>query len=116
MKIKICKEPGCSNSQTTQSYCRLHYLKNWKHLKEEVRKKAADRLNKYVEGICKKNPEGYVDAVKKDLRNEKSFGRSMDDNCPHDEIDEVLENMGYKDDSSVEQLISNIKIDDDYKS
>ncbi|OGQ22574.1 MAG: hypothetical protein A3I05_04450 [Deltaproteobacteria bacterium RIFCSPLOWO2_02_FULL_44_10] len=67
-RIRICKEDDCKNAATTSGYCRLHYLKNWKTIREEKQTKAADRLNKYVEGICKRNPDGYVEEIRKGIQ------------------------------------------------
>ncbi|MDO8462536.1 MAG: hypothetical protein Q7S98_06765 [Deltaproteobacteria bacterium] len=111
-KIRICTESKCQNAQTTQGYCRLHYLKNWKQLKEAAKKKAADKLNRYVEGICKKSPENYMGDIKKDLKSEKSFDRAADGGGFSEEIEQVLEDMGYQDDTTLDKLISNIKVQD----
>ena len=35
-KIRICKDEDCKNAATTAGFCRLHFLKNWKELKEKA--------------------------------------------------------------------------------
>jgi hypothetical protein len=112
-KIKICIESGCKNAQTTKDYCRLHYLKNWKILKEEEQKKAADRLNKYVEGICKKFPEKYVDVIRRDIRSDRTdFVGAPEDGEPGSSED--LYGVGFKDDDGIDRLITKIKLDKDF--
>ena len=113
MKIKICIEPGCKNAQTVKNYCRLHYLKNWKDLREEAQRKAAARLNNYVEGICKKNPEKYVDAVRRDIRSDREETSKPGGEFALDETDLLFGDAGLKDES-LDKLISSIKIDKDY--
>jgi len=108
-RIKICKEPDCNDAATTAGYCRLHYLKNWKQIKNEERKKAAKRLNKYVESVVKKHPDRYVDVIKEDLRSprfekqiETAFGND-------DESDNIFDEPNY--DEEVRELIEKLKKD-----
>lgn len=113
MKIKICIEPDCKNEQTTKDYCRLHYLKNWKELKEAEQKKAADKLNKYVDGICKKFPEKYVDVIRREIRSDKGdIARSVDE--PETPSSEDLYAVGFQDDDGLDKMISRIKLDKDF--
>jgi hypothetical protein len=112
-KIKICTEPGCKNTQTTKHLCRLHYLKNWKKLKEESQKKAADRLNRYVEGLCKKNPERYMDQIRRDIRTGKGEGIGLDEPLA-DDSDISFEDTGLKEEDNIDKLISHIKLDKDF--
>ncbi len=115
-KIKICIEDDCKNVQTTENYCRLHYLKNWKLIKEAVQKKAADKLNKYVDGICKKYPEKYVDVIRKDIR---SGGRAeaeinFEDAGVNDVLDSFNESFGFQDEESVEKIVSKIRVEKEF--
>lgn len=112
MKIKICIEPGCKNASTTKDFCRLHYLKNWKGIKEAEQKKAADKLNKYVEGIVKKFPDRYVDVIRREIRTDRGdLQRAVDE--PSDEV-ESYENFAVADDEGLDRLISKIKLDKDF--
>ncbi len=114
-KIKICVEPDCKNVQTTESYCRLHYLKNWKAIRETAQKKAAERLNKYVDGICKKYPDKYVDMIRREIKTGKGDFQNAGEEAPVDEFAEGFsENLGFHDDESLDKLLSRIKIDKDY--
>lgn len=111
MKIKICTEEGCHNAQTTDNFCRLHYVKNWKKLKEQAQKKSAERLNKYVEGICNKHPDRYMDMIRKDIR---SGREGAFDNGFHAEETEVFSGGHLETDESVDRLIGRIKLDKDF--
>ena len=112
VKIKICIEEGCKNAQTTEKYCRLHYLKNWKKIREETQKKAADRLNKYVDGICKKNPDRYVDVIRREIKTGSGEIVKATDEVG-DNMEEGLD-MGFQDDEVLDQLLSRIKVDKDF--
>lgn len=111
-KIKLCKETGCHNAATTIGYCRLHYLKNWKIIKDEKQKNAAKRLNRYVEHIYKTHPENYLDIIKRDLRSsnfEKRYGAQFDE---PEETDSLFENADYL--AEIEGIIRELKIDKDF--
>lgn len=112
MKIKICIEEGCKNAQTTKDYCRLHYLKNWKRIKQAEQKKAADKLNKYVEGIVKKFPEKYVDVIRREIRTDRGdLQRAVDE--PAEEADSYG-TFGGADEEGLDELISRIKLDKEF--
>jgi hypothetical protein len=113
-KIKICSEDQCKNARTTEKYCRLHYLRNWKRLKKEKHRKAAKRLNNYVESVVKSHPDGFLDKIKSDISEEKPLNKFAEVSGYRDELDEVMKELGYSQEESVENIISNIKIDDEY--
>lgn len=112
-QIKICLEPGCRNVQTTKRYCRLHYLKNWKTLKQEVQTKAAERLNRYVEGIVKKYPDRYMEVIRKDLRGKRDFEPFLDE-LPSEDVEGIMEDLGYTDEESLENFINNLRINKEF--
>lgn len=114
MKIKICIAEGCKNVQTTKDFCRLHYLQNWKKIKKAAQKKAVDQLNKYVEGICKKYPERYMDVIRKDLKNGSDAEKPVDETFTSNTTEEIFENLGIHDEDSIDKLISRIKIEGDF--
>jgi len=110
--IKICCELGCKNAQTTKGYCRLHYLKNWKQIKTDEKKKTADRLNKYVEGIVKRSPEKYVDEVKRDLKSNRlldSFGSQGGSG-----EDDLVGDLGLDQEDRLDKIVGTVKIDKDF--
>jgi hypothetical protein len=112
MKIKICIEPGCKNASTAKDFCRLHYLKNWKGIKEVEQKKAADKLNKYVEGIVKKFPDRYVDVIRREIRTDRGdLQRAVDE--PAEEA-ESYETFVISGDEGLDRLISKIKLDKEF--
>lgn len=112
--IKICSEPGCKNAQTTKGYCRLHYLKNWKQLKADEKKKTADRLNKYVEGIVRRSPDKYVDEVKRDLKSNRLLDSFGGDGRAGEEDFNLLGDLGLDDDERIDKIVGTVKIDKDF--
>lgn len=107
-KIRICKEPECQNAATTEGYCRLHYLKNWKRLKEEALHRSTKRLNKYIESVIKKHPDRYMEVIKKDIRssNFESFVDSFNDG---ESGDSFKDDTAY--DEEIEKLLKQLKIE-----
>jgi len=108
-RIKICKEPDCQNAATTKDYCRLHYLRHWKKIRDGEREHAAKKLNKYIENICKKHPDRYVEAIKDDIKSprfdqdvERVFGNESEEELIFDEPTYVEE---------IEKLIEELKIE-----
>ncbi len=116
MKIKICIEEGCKDVQRTKDYCRLHYMKNWKKIKESQQKKAADRLNKYVEGICNKFPDRFMEVIRREIKTGKTEAQVPFDDAISggDLTDDLFEDLGIKDEDSLDKLLSNIKLDKNF--
>ncbi|OGQ50244.1 MAG: hypothetical protein A3I09_02470 [Deltaproteobacteria bacterium RIFCSPLOWO2_02_FULL_47_10] len=107
-RIRICKEENCHNVQTTGGYCRLHYLKNWKKIKQETSTRAAKRLSRYIDSICKEHPKKYLEVIKEDINSDKFKKR---DNTT-DEVDElyrIFNEPTYEED--IERLIHDLKIE-----
>lgn len=106
-KIRICKEPDCNNAATTEEFCRLHYLKNRKRLKGEHLERSAKKLNKYIENVVRRNPDRYMEVIKKDLRSPKfeSIAGAFEDEGPDPSFD------GLTYDEEVEELIKQLKIE-----
>jgi len=107
-------QENCHNAATTKKYCRLHYLKNWRHIKEAAKQKAAKRLNNYVDRMMNKNPDRYVEDIKKDLKNEKRFVSNAEEAPERNELDDVMKALGYKDEETLDELVKHIKIDESY--
>jgi hypothetical protein len=90
-------------------------VKNWKGIKQIEQKKATERLNKYVDGICKKYPERYMDAIRRDIKGGKvEKSEFFDEEAGSGNSEEVFENVGFKDDESLDRLISHIKLDKEF--
>ncbi len=80
-RIRICKEKGCNDAATTSGFCRFHYLKQWKQIKDAEKSAGAKRLNRYIERVLKENPNDYLDVIKRDLGKpdfEDSVVRALD--------------------------------------
>ena len=117
-KIRICKEPGCHNQQVTKGHCRLHYLKNWNEIKKVEKRRAAKNLNHYIDDICKKFPDRYLDVLKKDIESEGEAAevKTEEDTCDSLYYDEDLEGIfdDFNYDKNFDKLLDNLKYEDDY--
>ncbi len=71
VRIKICKEPDCKDAASTEGYCRLHYSKHWRRSRKAKKFASARKLNRYIDHICKENPDNYLEAIRKDLSSSK---------------------------------------------
>ncbi len=111
-KIKICKEDGCSDAATTAGYCRLHYLKRWKAIKDAEREIAARRLNRYIERICRENPDDYMDVIRRDLK------RPDFDDVVGEELDfseDAATSLGeLNNETEIEEIIRKLKIEEGF--
>ena len=111
-KIKICKDEGCKNEQTSGGFCRLHYLKNWKQIQTERKKKAAKNLNRYVESILKKHPDRYIEVIKKDLRSKK-FDQLVEDKFgAGEEPDSLFDSPTFE--ADVDEILADLKIEREF--
>lgn len=113
-RIKICKEEGCHNAQTTGGYCRLHYLKHWKQIKAEATEKSAKRLNKYVDFMARKNPDRYIDDIKKELR-QRRFEPSGDQAEETGAVPDLVDRLfGTDEKEEIEDILKELKIEKDF--
>ena len=113
-RIKICKEDGCHNSQTTGGFCRLHYLKHWKELKAKVAERAAKNLNRYVDFMAKKNPERYIDDIKKNLR-QRRFDPGFDAQGEEKPEPELIDRLfGTDEKEEIDDILKDLKIEKDF--
>jgi hypothetical protein len=109
--VKLCKQKGCVNAATTTGYCRFHYLKNWKKIKQQQKKKAIKNLNKYIDHIMHKNPNGYMDTIREDLKNVDQFSRKADNFFSEDDYHDIMDELSHDD---VDRVVDAIKIDDSF--
>lgn len=116
-RIKICKAKDCRNAQTTGGYCRLHYLQNWKKIKLEQKKKAAKNLNRYVESIMRRNPDRFVEEIKKDIRS-RDFGERVEEEYGGSSFGETEDSWTPFDtetsDEEISDIVSHIKSEKDF--
>lgn len=111
-KIRLCKGPGCNNQGTTGGFCRLCYLKNWKKIRSEKKKKAAKNLNKYIDNIMKTSKDRGAKSLRENLQSEVTFERSLDDMIHHDSVRTVMTDLGCREDLDI--MIDSISIDEDF--
>lgn len=102
----LCREVACETLATSGGYCRLHYIKNWKKIKRKELILKEKKLNQYIEELVAKYPDKYIEAIKQDLSDEKSFSKVIYDL----ELDESIDDIDVGEDSD-EEIIENIKRD-----
>jgi len=92
---RYCKVGECDELATSDSYCRYHYLLNWKKI--QLRKKilAGDKLNRYIEELTARYPDKYLEMIRKDLATDKDFLAALQEL----EIDEGADDYENEDDS-----------------
>ncbi len=111
-RIKICKHKDCHNEATTAGYCRLHYIQNWKKIKKENEIKSAKRLNSYIESICQKHPDRYMEVIKKDIHNQDFDDHQGEQFGYEEESSNLFDEAAY--DEDIIHLVKKLKIDKDY--
>lgn len=105
VRVRVCKAENCTNPQTTQGYCRLHYLANWKALREEKLKRAQKNLDRYVERMAgAKKPaaeegEETEGGAKEqgDAVFEEDFGEFVDVLSREENLDKILNGIKVED-------------------
>lgn len=111
-RIRICKEKGCKDAATTSGFCRLHYLRNWKQIRDAKREAGAKRLNRYIERVLRKNPDDYLDVIRRDLEKpdfEDSVVRALD--FGEDASAQVEEG---DDENEIDRIIKKLKIEEGF--
>jgi preprotein translocase subunit SecA len=74
-----CVEKGCDNIRTTQSYCRLHYLRNWKVVQKKRDILKEGKLQEYIEELISKYPTKYIESLLSDLSDDKEFYKVLNE-------------------------------------
>ena len=92
---RYCKIGECDELATSDSYCRYHYLLNWKKIQLRKRILAGDKLNRYIEELTARYPDKYLEMIRKDLASDKDFLAALQEL----EIDENGEEGEFEDDS-----------------
>jgi hypothetical protein len=100
----VCRETACESLATTLSYCRLHYIKNWKKIKRKEVILKEGKLNQYIEELVVKYPDKYIEAIRQDLASDKDFASVIVDL----DLDESVDDFE-GDPDNAEGLIENIK-------
>jgi hypothetical protein len=70
---RLCQVRDCDQAASVESYCRFHYLQNWKRI--QVRRKilADGKLERYVDELTSRYPDKFLEMIRKDVRTEKDF-------------------------------------------
>lgn len=103
VRVRMCKAEDCQSPQTTQGYCRLHYLANWKALREEKLKRAQKNLDRYVERMAgAKKPaadeeESEGGGKGDDAVFEEDFGEFVDVLSREENLDKILNGIKVED-------------------
>ncbi len=92
---RLCRVRECDQAAIVESYCRFHYLQNWKRI--QVRRKilADGKLERYVDELTSRYPDKFLEMIRKDLRSEKDFLVSIAEL----EIDESAVDNDFEDES-----------------
>jgi hypothetical protein len=70
---RLCRIRDCDQAAIVETYCRFHYLQNWKRI--QVRRKilADGKLDFYVDELTSRYPDKFLEMIRKDLKTEKDF-------------------------------------------
>jgi len=72
-KDDACMERGCENIRTTGTYCRLHYISNWKLIQRKKEIFKENKLQILVEDIVSKFPPFCIQGLIDELDDERMF-------------------------------------------
>ncbi|HXH76055.1 MAG TPA: hypothetical protein VNJ08_13880 [Bacteriovoracaceae bacterium] len=115
-----CIEKGCDNIRTTQSYCRLHYLRNWKVVQKKRDILKEGKLQEYIEELISKYPTKYIEALLSDLSDDKEFYRVLNElnitsefDFEEDEFENAVDDDDGDDDLAIETISSSLRYEDE---
>ena len=115
-----CIEKGCDNIRTTQSYCRLHYLRNWKTVQKKRDILKEGKLQEYIEELISKYPPKYIEALLSDLSDDKEFYRVLNElnitsefDFEEDEFENAVDDDDSDDDIGIETISSSLRYEDE---
>ncbi len=106
--VRLCKIEGCKCSASTKGYCRLHYLRHWRDIKENERCGAARRLDKYIDSICRSNPDNFVEVIREDM-NSDDFESRVEARLESESELESIEDPVFEEE--IERLIRELKVE-----
>jgi chemotaxis protein histidine kinase CheA len=78
-KSDECMEKGCDNLRTTQGYCRLHYIKNFKTIKRKKEILREGKLQDYITELISKYPPKFIEQMLSDLTDDREFYKVLND-------------------------------------
>lgn len=115
-----CIEKGCDNIRTTQSYCRLHYLRNWKTVQKKRDILKEGKLQEYIEELISKYPAKYIESLLSDLSDDKEFYRVLNElnitsefDFEEDEFENAVDDDDADDDIGIETISSSLRYEDE---
>ena len=115
-----CIEKGCDNIRTTQSYCRLHYLRNWKTVQKKRDILKEGKLQEYIEELISKYPPKYIESLISDLSDDKEFYRVLNElnitsefDFEEDEFENAVDDDDSDDDIGIETISSSLRYEDE---
>ncbi|MFP5457613.1 MAG: hypothetical protein ACLGG7_02670, partial [Bacteriovoracia bacterium] len=117
-KDDSCVEKGCDNIRTTLSWCRLHYLKNWKAIQRKKEILSEGKLQEYIEELISKYPPKYIEAITNDLSDDKEFYKVLNELNITNEFDfeeedfEADNDEADTDDISIERFSGSMRYED----
>ena len=68
-----CMEKNCDSPSSTNGFCRLHYISNWKNVKEKRSILIEGKLQDFIEDLTKNTRLKNIELVLGDLSDEKEF-------------------------------------------
>lgn len=92
---RLCRVRDCDQAAAVETYCRFHYLQNWKRIQVRRGILADGKLERYVEELTSRYPDKFLEMIRKDLRSEKDFLTSIAEL----EIDESSGESEFEDES-----------------
>ena len=90
-----CREKNCDNPASTNGYCRLHYIANWKQIKKNEAILTEGKLQVFIEDIVKKYSAKEIEGIIDDLSDEKSFYKALNEM----DIESAEEEMDYSEEA-----------------
>ncbi|MFA7614385.1 MAG: hypothetical protein WCY48_09120, partial [Candidatus Caldatribacteriota bacterium] len=115
-----CIEKGCDNIRATQSYCRLHYLKNWKNIQKKREILKEGKLQEYIEELISKYPPKFIEALLSDLSDDKEFYKVLNElnitsefDYEEDEFDSPVDDDTDDDELGIETISNVIRYEDE---
>lgn len=101
-RVRVCKQDDCTETQTTQGFCRLHYLANWKAIREEKERRAQKNLDRYVERMAGTNKKPAAEDEDGEAKTEEAvfeedFGEFVDVLSREENLDKILNGIKVED-------------------
>ena len=69
----VCRELACEMLATSATYCRMHYIKNWKRIKAKEVLLQEGKLDRYIGELVAKYPDKYLESIRQDLQSDRDF-------------------------------------------